>query len=235
MANNTERFTSVSGQLAQQKLEACRIDAVIGSKVPSEDLRCLYDAKKNKAKYHRDLSPGEIGCYLSHRKIWQKMIDENIPYACILEDDVVLQDNVNIAINLANNLKGWDIIKLGNNRSDDIYQTKLIDNEHSLISYYRVPNCTHGYLISLAGAKKMLQRTKIFRPIDIDMQFHSELNLFIAGLLPYSVNTNDEFESDIVLQNNGRHSNKSTFLRNLKHRYHMYQQRKKPSADINQL
>ena len=32
--------------------------------------------------------PGAIGCALSHLKIYKHVVDNNIPYALILEDDV---------------------------------------------------------------------------------------------------------------------------------------------------
>eukprot|EP00331_Platyophrya_macrostoma_P010723 CAMPEP_0176426198 /NCGR_PEP_ID=MMETSP0127-20121128/11810_1 /TAXON_ID=938130 /ORGANISM="Platyophrya macrostoma, Strain WH" /LENGTH=202 /DNA_ID=CAMNT_0017807441 /DNA_START=273 /DNA_END=881 /DNA_ORIENTATION=+ len=35
-----------------------------------------------------DLTPGAIGCALGHRRIWQRVVDEDIKTALILEDDV---------------------------------------------------------------------------------------------------------------------------------------------------
>ena len=35
------------------------------------------------------MTKGEIGCALSHLKIYQKTVDEDIPYALILEDDTL--------------------------------------------------------------------------------------------------------------------------------------------------
>lgn len=39
--------------------------------------------------YARDLGAGEIGCCLSHRRIYQYLIDNALPYAIIFEDDVL--------------------------------------------------------------------------------------------------------------------------------------------------
>ena len=64
------------------------------------------------------------------------------------------------------------------------------------------------------------------------MQFHSEVGLNIVGIKPYPIATNSQFESEIARTNSGRHSNKSTFIRNLKHRLNLYMQRKKISADL---
>ena len=35
---------------------------------------------------------GVIGCYLSHRRFWQMVVDRKMDYAVILEDDVKLVD-----------------------------------------------------------------------------------------------------------------------------------------------
>ena len=35
---------------------------------------------------------GQIGCALSHQKAYRKIIEEGLPFACVLEDDVVLDD-----------------------------------------------------------------------------------------------------------------------------------------------
>ncbi len=39
--------------------------------------------------YHkRPMKMGEIGCFLSHFMIWQKMVEENLKEVLILEDDI---------------------------------------------------------------------------------------------------------------------------------------------------
>ena len=39
------------------------------------------------------LAPGEIGCFLSHLHIWKKIINDNLPYALIFEDDTYFCDD----------------------------------------------------------------------------------------------------------------------------------------------
>jgi len=36
------------------------------------------------------LTRGELGCFLSHRAIWQRIVDANLPHALIMEDDCLL-------------------------------------------------------------------------------------------------------------------------------------------------
>lgn len=37
-----------------------------------------------------NLTNGEIGCFLSHRSLWQKIANSNLDYAIVLEDDTIL-------------------------------------------------------------------------------------------------------------------------------------------------
>ena len=41
-------------------------------------------------KFGRELTPGELGCSLSHIRLWEKMVKENIPEVLILEDDLLI-------------------------------------------------------------------------------------------------------------------------------------------------
>lgn len=64
------------------------------------------------------VSAGDLACGLSHQKIWQRMVDERLPAAMILEDDALLADS--IATFLAPDLPGrlpFDLLKLETRRN----------------------------------------------------------------------------------------------------------------------
>ncbi len=80
MASRPDRRDHVEQQLALLGLKATRVDAV----TPSEfELPPGFP-----------LSAGELGCSRSHQKIWRLLVEQNIPAALILEDDVLLADEV---------------------------------------------------------------------------------------------------------------------------------------------
>ena len=59
------------------------------------------------------LTQGELACFMSHLAVWKKIIDENISYAAIFEDDIYLGNNAEYF--LSNNKwlnPEWGIIKL---------------------------------------------------------------------------------------------------------------------------
>jgi glycosyl transferase family 25 len=66
-----------------------RVSAIDGSKLDHDALTRIYDAELNYQQYHSVLTPGEIGCYLSHRKVWQKIVNENLYFALVFEDDFI--------------------------------------------------------------------------------------------------------------------------------------------------
>jgi GR25 family glycosyltransferase involved in LPS biosynthesis len=60
----------------------------------STDLASMVEAGAvTKAAADR-LSPGSIGCALSHQAIYRTMVDEDIPLALVIEDDAILAPNL---------------------------------------------------------------------------------------------------------------------------------------------
>ena len=204
-----------------------RIPAIKGADLSSDEISNIYSIGLNKKHFRYDLSLGEIGCYMSHRKIWQKMVTENIEFSIVLEDDLVIQNNFLSIFSNIENLKKYELIKLADNRGYPSVHSKKIKEELALINFKKIPNCTTGYTINLDGAKKLLSREKIYRPVDIDMQFCRELHLSVYGVRPYPITENNSFESDIAMLNGGQHGTKTTtFFRNLKYRLSLWCLRK---------
>lgn len=66
--------------------------AVDGRKLSPDELEVMCDMKKAK-EWQNLFTPGMIGCALSHYKIYRQIIEQNIPYAFVLEDDTKLSVN----------------------------------------------------------------------------------------------------------------------------------------------
>lgn len=65
--------------------------------------------------YHnRPMTMGEIGCFLSHFYIWEKMVDEKLNEVLILEDDIrfepYFKERTNMLLNEAREIGGWDLM-----------------------------------------------------------------------------------------------------------------------------
>lgn len=110
---------------------------------------------------------GEIGCALSHQAIYRRMIKENIPMACVLEDDVVLDDRfANVlakvekldfgicpVVVLLSNHADWE-----NKPGDGVRGFRTPEGEDQFYlkrTYWEM--FAEGYVVTLAGAKALLR------------------------------------------------------------------------------
>jgi len=231
--DSIERWESLSKQLSHIGLNPIRLAGTLGCALSEQDKSIWANHKKNRKQHHRNLTDGEIGCYISHYRAWEKIVEDNISACILLEDDLNVDPGFTSAIETIETLpKSWDLIKLYDGRPTPFYHSTPIDNEFSVGNYKTVPNGCQAYAVSLTGAKKLLARKPFFRPVDIDIQFHSEIQLNVIGIKPYKIKVNREFESDIERVNKGRHSNHSSLMRNLKYRINMFIERQKVSGKL---
>ncbi|WP_407494293.1 glycosyltransferase family 25 protein [Pseudooceanicola sp. MF1-13] len=77
------------------------LDAVVGRDLDAGELAELYSGSLYQPKYPFDLSLGEIGCFLSHRKAWQRIVDSGDKAGLIVEDDIVLGDGFQASLDLS--------------------------------------------------------------------------------------------------------------------------------------
>jgi glycosyl transferase family 25 len=86
LPQSRERRENILRECARFDLEPEIFPAVDGRKLTGEQLRELvYEPAKDV------LTPGEIGASLSHLKIYEKMLAEDIPLALVLEDAAVFK------------------------------------------------------------------------------------------------------------------------------------------------
>ncbi|XP_037031591.1 glycosyltransferase 25 family member isoform X1 [Bradysia coprophila] len=119
---------------------------------------------------NRPMTLGEIGCFLSHFRIWERIVAEKLEEVLILEDDIRFEPYfkeraVNI-LNEARSFGGWDLIYLGRKRLES-QDEKWIQNSDFLVkagySYW-----TLGYIITLRGAQKLLDAKPLKRLLPVD-------------------------------------------------------------------
>ena len=138
-----------------------RISAIDGQNL--DELEFVSQIKQHK------MTKNEIACILSHRKIWQKIVDENIPCACILEDDVHLSSSFPDFIINPNWLPdNFEVIKL-ETFLGRIYLSfkKMRARDRLLRELGSTHEGTGGYIFSQKGANRLLGITKqLNRPLD---------------------------------------------------------------------
>ena len=150
-----ERRQSMLQHLSGLGIEAEILPAVEGARLPPSSLPAGTDPR---------LSPGEVGCYLSHVRFWEIVVERGLEHAIVLEDDVrcspamlqVVADIVALGLPLdavrlsaLNPIRGQDITTLAGG-------TKLVLPNKN-------PSGTQGYMVTLEGARRLLQRLAVPR------------------------------------------------------------------------
>ena len=194
---DSERRTRIEGQLAHLGLPGERLPAVWWKHLPPAEQSLLYSAERNHGLYYQPLVDGEKGCYASHIQAWRQLLASDAPALVVLEDDVRLTPQVADVVNaIAALQEPWDMVKLlGRDREKVRSQRPLVPGT-ALVDYSRVPSMTAGYVVSRAGAAKLLAHRQPFgRPIDVDLRFWWECDqLRILGVSPSAIALDDTSE-----------------------------------------
>ena len=106
------------------------------------------------------LTKGEVGCVLSHKKVYEEFLNSQYNSIIIFEDDAVFTEKCSVSI-LKDIMKIVDSIDspvvVALQKSD--YQNKekfIITDDISMYSCHKF-YCTHGYIINRAAAKNILE------------------------------------------------------------------------------
>jgi len=167
LARETERRAAMQRELADFEFEF--FEAVDGDRLGESDCQHRLHAEWWRVIRGRQLSPGEIGCFLSHYGLWQRLVEARTPCALILEDDARLEDG--FAIIVEEILKAdveWDIVNLAPKRRYRVDRMlAALDGVRWLVRYRRRFGGAVGYLIRLEAAEALLHYCwRIRAPID---------------------------------------------------------------------
>lgn len=136
------------------------------------DIAKLYTKKLPIKLENCDLTGGELACMMSHVSIWKKMIDENIPYLAIFEDDVYLGKDAEYLLSTIDWIKPtWNIIKIEAFTkkiflSADVTPIALTKRHLAPLKGENLG--TAGYILSLQGAHMYLEYLAQHKLIPLD-------------------------------------------------------------------
>jgi len=156
-----ERFKYVKQQFEKLNLEVTRFPGILGSEIKPGD----YPEYIKKDSWLLKNKCGSVGCYLSHIKIWDEILEsENINQALILEDDIDLDIDFNQKLEKYYQQvpDNWDLIYLGTGKMKGNNITKKI-MKPKVGNYIGYNNGTFGYIIKKSSIHKL---KKLILPID---------------------------------------------------------------------
>jgi glycosyl transferase family 25 len=180
-----ERQVHMTKMLNNLGIPFAFFDAVDGRgfDVPSHP---AYNKTLRRLYFGRDMTGGEMGVMLSHRKIYEQMIAENIDMALIFEDDaLVIGEGFRAVVEaLVSGEQDFDLVRfLGSDKVAALrqYKKRMITNQHSLNRLRTTPGGAHAYIIRRSGAEKMLKvLRRVYLPIDTLMG-----HIWLSGLKAY--------------------------------------------------
>ncbi|XP_076241704.1 glycosyltransferase 25 family member isoform X2 [Calliopsis andreniformis] len=154
-------------------IRAVTLDAVDGSTLNQsilKDLGIEMMPQYSDPYHERPMTMGEVGCFLSHYIIWNKVREDNLKRVIVLEDDVrfepFFRQKVNYILSELDYLQlKWDLVYLGRKR--------LMESEswvegskylvHAAYSYW-----TLGYILSAEGARKLIDAMPLENLVPVD-------------------------------------------------------------------
>ena len=173
------------------------MEAVDGRALSEEAIAEVYSSKRTIDVFGRELSRGEIGCALSHKTIYEKILHDNIEIALVLEDDINFNEDIITLLNLKNTFpQNWELILLGHHTdySREVDTVASIWNQMQLTANYTLARPsekgygTYGYLITKNGAIKLLGNLDIIeKPIDHYTGDSQYINLYIINPTPIKI------------------------------------------------
>jgi glycosyl transferase family 25 len=145
------------------------------------------------------LSAGEIGCYLSHLRFWETVVERGLDHAILLEDDVIVRPELlRVAGEIAELDLPFDAVRLSALEPVRGIPVAMLSGGTRLVLPNKNPSGAQGYLVSLAGAKRLLARLAVPRqPVDDAFDAYWKYGLCIPVVFPCLVEEDRSMDSTI--------------------------------------
>lgn len=189
MSSSTARQSNA--ELLRQSLpNAELVEAVNGSDPTQINQIDTLRGTLHRPHYPFALKPGEIGCFLSHRKCWEKIADGPEDYALISEDDLHLDQKLwPHAQNLISIHAGTDsFVRLPAKAREKPVHIQDADNAVRLFVPRVIGLQTVLQVVGREAAKRLLTASEVIdRPVDTFLQMHWVTGQRIQTILPNGV------------------------------------------------
>jgi len=185
------RKAQVEDLISKSPFPCEMVDAVDGRLLSQEDIQTYYTGETLlNPEYPFGVNAGEIGCFLSHRAAWQKIVDQNLTAGLVFEDDVHIDPDI-----FAKSVKAAQIWS----RDHGFIQFQVrglpergpvLDTQEGVDLLQPSPTLLRcsAQLINRATAIHLLKVTEKFdRPVDVVLQMHWETGLRPVCMRPSGV------------------------------------------------
>lgn len=185
LKRSIDRRKRVEDQLSKTNIQWRFLDAVDGYALP--EMPASYQRSKVKRLQGYELTPGEVGCFLSHIHAWE-LCALNNAITLVFEDDFLVCENLEVVIeDLLTISDQWNLVRLSG-----IYETKheILKQRsgYSLVKNLGEPCGTAAYMIQPAAAKVLLNSAAdIYEPVDHYLEHYTKHGLTCLAAKPYPI------------------------------------------------
>lgn len=175
---STDRLAAITARLAAAGIDWQRHPAAAPASTEAALTHPLYRGARMRKLFRRDMTRGEVGCFLSHMAAMQAALDEGAPLALIFEDDAVPFDGAKSALEALSN---WIIYQTGKpvdwlhlSRPTEKWSRPLaLVDDISVRRTFRPPFVSSANLWTRKGMQTFLlsvERNGMDRPVDDAMR-----------------------------------------------------------------
>lgn len=201
LPGSTDRQQAIAAQLEKSQLAFTWLDGVNGRALDAETVARVYSVERAVSEGGRPLSPGEIGCALSHQKIYELMLAEDIPLALVLEDDAALDADFAMRFAEVCAEVDWhsvDLLLLSHIQKYTAWGARRLATNRLLVRPLVAYN-GNGYLLTRRGAERLLKQLRpLYQPADCWNHLRRLDVLQMRGVVPYLINHSRLSENSLI-------------------------------------
>ncbi|MBM2290361.1 glycosyltransferase family 25 protein [Sulfitobacter pseudonitzschiae] len=185
MSSATQRRANVA-ELMQALPDAQVIEAVRGAEAGVTPA----NGDIHHPRYPFPIGAGEVGCFLSHRACWQRIVDEGWDYALIAEDDLALDTDhwPHVQSLIAGHATADSYFRIPAKARETAARVVASDGLCTLMLPRVIGLQTVFQLVGRNAAQRLLAATEVLdRPVDTFLQMHWVHGQPVHTILPNGV------------------------------------------------
>nr|CDS30408.1 procollagen galactosyltransferase 2 [Hymenolepis microstoma] len=168
-----DRLQKMNYALREQGIKVQLLKATDGRELNPDIIRAwnITQLSGYADPYHkRALKYGEIGCFLSHYRIWQDMIEHDYERILILEDDLRFVPGFNRRLTATVreadvSLADWELLYVGRKRMSS-NEVMVKSTRH--LAYPSYTYWTLAYVLRRSGARKLMAQRPLEKMVAVD-------------------------------------------------------------------
>jgi len=151
----------------------CEVVYAVDGSLMDDEYKSAYQKKILTPYYPFELRLSEIAAFHSHRKCWQKILDQKLDAALILEDDVEfeplsLKKVLDFVVKFS---RANDYIRLPHRENECMKEILMVHENMKIYKAKEIALGAQAQVVTSGAAQKLLELTKSFdRPIDTYLQ-----------------------------------------------------------------